>query len=137
MSINIATLARNNAGTAVTDLIDAGSINAAGKIEIRTGSKPATPQIAATGTLLATFTMSLPSFGSFVNGVASANAIANAQVVTDGLAGWYRVYDRDNQAVLDGDISDVTGSGDLIFDDVNFREGGLAVISNLTLTMPQ
>lgn len=51
MATRISTSARNAAADAVVDLLDAGS--GAGYIEIRTGSQPATPNTAATGTTVA------------------------------------------------------------------------------------
>ena len=48
MAWGLSVAARNAAGKAVTDLIDAGS--GAGTIEIRSGSRPAAPSDTATGT---------------------------------------------------------------------------------------
>ncbi len=56
------TAARNAAASAVVGLLDAGP--AAGRIEIRSGTMPATPQTAATGTLLATVTLADPAAGA-------------------------------------------------------------------------
>ena len=49
MATRLATSARNASADGVVDLIDAGP--AAGYLEIRTGSQPATANTAATGTL--------------------------------------------------------------------------------------
>jgi hypothetical protein len=138
MTVNISTQARNDAGDAIVDLIDVGSTNPNGVLEIRTGSKPSTPQTGATGTLLATLNFSNPAFGSFSNGNAFANSIADDTDVDDtGIAGWFRIYDRDNGGVIDGDIA-VTGSGgDIEFDNINFIKGGTVTITNLQAVMPQ
>ena len=138
MAVNISTQARNDAGDAIVDLIDIGSANPNGYIEIRTGAIPASPQTAATGTLLATLSFSLPAFGNFNNGTTTSNPISeDTSVDATGVAGYFRFYDRDGNAVLDGEISITGGGGDLQFDNVNFIIGGVVSISSITVTMPQ
>jgi len=138
MTVNISTQARNDAGDAIVDLIDVGSTNPNGLIEFRTGSKPASPQVAATGTLLATNNFSNPAFGNFSNGQAFANSIADdTNVDATGVCGWFRIYDRDNGAVIDGDVTATGGGGDIEFDNINFIKGGTVTITNLQAVMPQ
>jgi len=138
MTVNISTTARNDAGDAIVDLIDGGTINPNGYMEIRTGPKPASPQVAATGTLLATLNFSNPAWASFSNGTAFANAIASdTSADASGLAQWFRFYNRDGTAVLDGDITTTGGDGDITFDVVNFILGGVVAITSLQAIMPQ
>lgn len=134
---NISTQARNDAGDAIVDLIDAGSANPNGFLEIRTGSMPSSPQDPATGTLLATHSFSNPAFGNFSNGTTLANAIADDTDVDEtGDAGWFRIYDRDSNAVIDGTITVTGGGGDIEFNNVNFIKGGISQITSLRATMP-
>jgi hypothetical protein len=70
MALSFRDTASNAMVDALTDLIDGGTL------EIRTGAKPASPNDAATGTLLATLTFSSPSFGSAASRVATVGAIA-------------------------------------------------------------
>lgn len=138
MSVNISTEARNAAGNAIVDLLDVGSINPNAFMEIRTGAKPANPQTAATGTLLATLNYSNPAFGAFGNGIALANAISpDVDIDENGIAGWFRCYNRDGVAVFDGDITITGGGGDIEFDNINFLKGGTVQITVLSATMPQ
>jgi hypothetical protein len=138
MTVNISTQARNDAGDAIVDLIDAGSVNPNGYMEIRTGTKPASPQAAATGTLLATLNCSNPAWGTFSNGTAYANPIANdTSVDASGTAGWFRFYDLDGSGVFDGDITVTGGGGDIEFDIIDFILGGVVAISSLQAIMPQ
>jgi hypothetical protein len=138
MTVNISTQARNDAGDAIVDLIDQGSLNPNGYIEVRDGTKPTTPQDGATGTLLCTLNHSLPAFGNFSNGISLANPIADdTSVDATGVASWFRIYDRDGNAVIDGDITETGGGGDIEFDNVNFIVGGVVAITSLTATMPQ
>lgn len=138
MTVNINTQARNDAGDAIVDLLDAGSTNPNAVIEFRTGAKPASPQAVATGTLLATNNFSNPAFGNFSNGQALANPIADdTDVDATGVCGWFRIYDRDNGAVIDGDVTVTGGGGDIEFDNVDFIKGGTVTITSLQAVMPQ
>lgn len=138
MTINISTLARNGAGDYIVDLIDTGSTLTNGYLQIRTGTKPSSPQVAATGTLLATLNFANPAFASFNNGSAYANPVASdTNTPASGVAGYFRVYNRNNVAVLDGNVSLTGDSGDIQFDNVNFVIGGVVAISSLLAIMPQ
>ena len=137
MTINIGTLARNRAGAAITDLINTGSVAPGGYLETRSGLKPTTPQVAATGILLCTNNFSNPSFGNYTNGSSNVNTIANGTIVANGTAGWFRIYNRDGVAVLDGDISITGGTGNLQFPSTSFLLGGTVAITSGTATMPQ
>mgnify|MGYP003642575168 CR=1 FL=1 len=139
MTVNISTQARNDAGNAIVDLIDQGSSNPNGYLEIRSGTKPANPQTGVGATvLLATMIFSLPAFGNFSNGVSLANTISDDTSVDDtGVATWFRIYNRDSVAIIDGDITITGGGGDIEFDNVNFIVGGVVAITSLVATMPQ
>src|SRR5690349_5887581 len=102
-TLRINTSARNAAVKAVTDLVDAGT--GAGTIKIYSGSQPATPATAASGTLLATVVLGDPAFSAPSNGVAAGADPAAVNAVATGTAGWCRVADSDGNAVLDGDVT--------------------------------
>lgn len=137
MSISLSTAARNAAGSAIISILDSGSTNPNGYIEIRTGTKPTSPTFTATGTLLATLNLADPSFSSFTNGVATANPISSdVDIDSNGIAGYFRFYNKDNVAVFDGEITATGGGGDLEFDSVNFLKGGSVEIIALTVTIP-
>jgi len=138
MTINISTVARNGAGDFIVDLIDTGSIVANGYMQIRSGAKPASPQVAATGPLLATLNFANPAFAPFSNGSAYAVPIASdTNIPASGMASYFRVFNRNNVAVLDGDITLTGGGGDIQFDNINFIAGGVVAISSLLAIMPQ
>lgn len=138
MAVNISTQARNDCGDAVVDLIDIGTVNPNGFMEIRTGTIPATPQEAATGTLLSTVNFSLPAFGNFDNGVGIANPIADdTDIDATGTASWFRIYDRDGNAVIDGQITLTGGGGDMEFNTIDFIKGGVVSIIAMTAIVPQ
>lgn len=134
MGITISTLAGNTAGNALADLIDNGTNNSNGYIEIRTGTKPAETHIAPTGNLLAVCELSNPAVGEFSNKKAIFNLINNDEnILEDGIAGWFRIYNCDDLPVIDGTVG-VTGSGsDLEFDLIECVSGGTISIVDLTI----
>lgn len=89
-------------------------ISAPGTVEIRNGVQPATPETAATGTLLATLTMSNPSAPGAAAGVLTFSAITRDSAAdATGTPTWFRVKDGAGTAVLDGDAA--VGSGTMNF----------------------
>jgi hypothetical protein len=138
MAVKISTAARNDACNTVVDRLDGGSTNSAGHIEIRSAPRPDNPQTAASGTLLATLSFSNPAFPSAVNGITNANTIADdTDIDATGVAAWFRFYDRDGNAVMDGDITTIGGGGDLEFNNVQFVREGTAQVHEFSVTMPE
>lgn len=135
MTVRLSDDARNAAVDAVADLFDAGA--AAGYLEIRSGTQPATVAIAASGTLLATLTLSDPAFAAATLGDAAANTITEeSSANATGTAGWFRVYDSDATAVLDGAVG-LSGSGaELILDTVAITAGDTVEVDSWALTLP-
>ena len=135
--IRLSTEARNAIGNQLNDLLDNGVLKSASYLEIRSGSRPTSPDFPATGTLLATITLPASGFGTFTAGKASIPALTASQViVNDGLAGYFRAYNRDNTPIMDGIVGLANTGADLVFDRVDFVAGGSIAISNFTLTIP-
>jgi hypothetical protein len=147
MTFKLSTTARNAAVDGVVDLIDAGAV--VGLMGIFTGTQPANPQTAFTGTLLSTIYFSDPAFsaaGATNPGQAEAGAGAGGPAITSdtaieatGTAGWARVYNGDaidpDDAVFDVDIGQ--GSGTLSFDSTTFQEFGTCTITSMIITIPE
>lgn len=134
MALSIATSARNAMCDALVDLLDAGS--GAGKIEIRTGTRPANPNTAATGTLLATVTLIDPAFGAASTGAATLADPAAVTAVATGTATWFRAMDSANAAVFDGDVTATGGGGDLTLATTSITTGLSVDVTGGTVTMP-
>lgn len=135
MATRISVAARSAAADAVVDLLDGGA--GAGTLEIRTGAQPATPATAASGTLLATLTLSDPAFGAASSGVATASAITDdTSADATGTAGWFRAKDSSGNAVIDGDITGTGGGGNMELDSTSIVSGGLVEVTSWTITMP-
>ncbi|MCK8477243.1 hypothetical protein [Microbacterium aurugineum] len=135
MAVRISNAVRSAAADAIVDLVDAGS--GAGTLKIYTGSQPAGPGTAPSGTLLGTLTMSDPAFGAASNGVATAAAITgDTSADASGTAGWARIADSSGTAVLDMSVTATGGGGDLTLDSVSIVAGGAINVTSLTVTMP-
>ena len=128
MEITIA--ARNAAGTALTDLVNSGSI------EIRTGTSPGVDS-AATGTLLGTLPLSATAFGTWSAGSATANSITqDASADATGTAGYFRALTSGSAAVIDGTITVTSGGGDLELNSISITSGATIDITSWVINHP-
>lgn len=136
MATRIPTASRNAACNALVDLLDGGS--AGGHVEIRTGSQPADPNSAATGTLLVDINLSDPAFGAASVGVATADITPalTAEAIATGTAGWFRAYDSNDVPVLDGSCSSTGGTGDCTLNTTSIVDGVDVTITSWTVTAP-
>ncbi len=130
--MHISVAAANAAVDSLVALIDAGT---AGKMEIRTGTMPATPETGATGTLLATHPLSVTSFGAAAAGTATANAITDDTNTAAGDAGYARIYDSASTAIIDLNVG-VGATFSVNIDTVTFVAAGTSVINSATLSQP-
>lgn len=141
MAIRINTAARNAMVDAVKTLIDGGS--GAAKLRVYTGTQPAGPGSAATGTLLLEITLNDPSFGATATGTATANqspALSSTGLAA-GTAGWFRICDSTEAAgtglgVVDGNVTASGGGGDCTLSTTTISIGLTINITSLTLTQP-
>lgn len=111
MTIRIATALQNSMAAEVTAGVDGGA--GAGTVEIRSGAQPASANDADAGTLLATFTLNDPSFGSPASGVITL--VTSPAITTTGsaagTAGHARVKDSTGATQFDGSVG-ASGSGE-------------------------
>ena len=128
---------------AVVDRVDLGTTDATGDIKIYDGAIPADADTALSGnTLLAELNMSNPAFGAAVDaapgGRATANAISDdTSADATGTASFFRLNDRDNATVLQGDVTATSGGGDLELNTVSIVIGAKVSITAMTVTMPE
>lgn len=109
-------------------------IGSAATIEIRTGAKPATPETAASGTLLATVAIS-GSFTSSGGALTSADP-ASVSVVATGTAAHFRLKTSGGTAKLDGTVTATGGGGDMTLSSVSLISGGTVDLGVPTITVP-
>lgn len=127
MALTISAAAAQAMGAAL-----ATDIGSAATIEIRTGTKPATPETAASGTLLATVAIS-GSFTSTSGALTAANPAA-VTVAASGTAAHFRLKTSGGTAKIDGTVG--TSGADLILDNVALVAGGSLDLGVPTITVP-
>jgi len=138
----ICNLSNTGVGTSRSSLLNT-SIGPNALLEFYTGSPPADPSVAATGTLLATLTGNASAFGVVTAGVSggaapylTANSIASANGVATGTPGYVRVYTSGSVAVVDMDCG-ASGSGaSVIMTPDTITSGSPVSITSLTITEP-
>lgn len=127
MALTISAAAAQAMATAL-----ATDIGSAATLEVRTGAKPATPETAASGTLLATVAIS-GSFTASGGTITAANPAAVA-VAASGTAGHFRLKTSGGTAKIDGTVG--TSGADLILDNVALIAGGSLDLGVPTFTVP-
>lgn len=135
----ISIAARNAACNGIVDLVDGGA--GAGTLAIRTGSPPATPATADSGTLLGTLTFSDPAFGNAgasVDGRADASSItSDTSADASGDAGHFRVKDSNGNVIMQGTCGEAADSPDMTFDDKSIVAGGTIACTQFRVTVPE
>lgn len=134
MTLTLALATRNALCDLLADTIDAGG--SAGKIEIRSGVRPADPDTAASGTLLATVTTIYPAFSAAAVGVATLADPVAVTAVGAGTATWFRAMASNSAAKFDGRVTATGGGGDLTLTTTAITVGLSVDITGGTLTQP-
>ena len=130
----VRTTTANSALTAINNDINAGS--GPGKLRIYSGTIPATPETAASGTLLAELTLSDPC-GSVANKILTFGAITqDSSADASGTAAWFRVLDSDNNAIFDGDVTVTGAGGTLQLNTTNIVALGPVLVTGFSVTVP-
>jgi len=114
-----------------------GSVFDAGTLEIYTGTQPADPNSAPTGTLLCTITLPNPAFGAAVAGVVT-KAGTWADTATDtGTAGWARFISASTDETFDVVVTEDPLDNDLLINSADITIGNTVTVISLTVTIPQ
>jgi len=129
MAVSITAAVAQALATALATAVGAGS-----SIQIRSGSKPATPETAASGTLLVT----VPISGSFSasGGAITASDPAAADPAADGTAGYFRLLTSGATAILDGTVTATGGGGDMQLGSTTITTGVPVDLGVPTITVP-
>ena len=109
-------------------------------VEIRDGTQPAGPDTAATGTLLASIELQSPCFGAAADANPGGRITMNGtpsdlSANASGTPTWFRAYDSNNVAVIDGSAG--TASTDMILDSATITAAQAVTITTWTVTMPE
>ena len=137
---------RNSLAREVVDYLNSrfsvGTIGAP-RISFYQGVRPAYPEINHAATLLATFALPNDVFLDAVSEAGQARAVADvanieeATISTSGQAQWWRAYNRDGLALLDGSVTNNSGNGDAKILDTNLIQGRKLKILTWNVILPQ
>ena len=118
----------------LADAIDS-ALGNAGTIKIYTGTQPATADTAASGTLLATFTLGSPGFGVASGGTITLNGTPlTVAAAATGTAGWFRMATSGSTTILDGSVG--TSGNQINLNTTSITSGVNVTITSGTITMP-
>lgn len=140
-AFKISNSAAKRMADAFDDEVNVGANAAA--VRILTTPRPADPDTAETGTLLASLPMSATAFGAATDGAPGGLLTANA--ITDdssadntGTAAYFRIRNDDTGTpddVADGECG--TSASDLNFNTLSITSGSTVSITAFTVTMPE
>lgn len=141
MTVRISTALRNAMADAAAALIDGGS--GAGHLRVYTGTQPAGPGTAPSGTLLVDITLNDPSFDAAASGVANLDmdpALSGTGAAA-GTAGWARLLTSTEAAgsglgVVDGSVTVTGGGGDVTVNTTTVSVGLTVSVTSASFTMP-
>jgi hypothetical protein len=134
VALTLPTATRNAMCDVLVDRFDAGS--GPGVIEIRSGTRPASANDTATGTVLAAVVLVDPAFGSASVGVAALSDPAPVTGAAAGTATWFRGLDSDSATVLDGSVTATGDGGDLTLATTTISVGLTVDVTGGTIIMP-
>lgn len=129
MAITVTVAVANSMAAAAATAIGSG-----GSIDIRSGTKPATPETTASGTLLCT----VPISGSFTatTGTITAADPAAAAPAASGTAGYFRLKTSGGTAIFDGTVTATGGGGDMTLGSTTISTGVNVDLGVPSFTMP-
>ena len=115
-----------------------------GLLRIYSGTKPATANLAPTGTLLASITLPADAFAAASGGSIAKNGTwQDTSANATGTAGWFRISEVGDTDALDGDfhrldgtVTATGGGGDLTLDSTSITSGQSVTVNTFTITAP-
>lgn len=107
-----------------------------GYLRIYSGTQPATPETAASGTLLAELRFNATAFSSSTGGIITANSITNDSSANGtGTAGWFRCLKSDGStAIYDGECG--TSGKELNLSTLSINTGDIVAVTSLQVVLP-
>lgn len=137
------TLADAIASAACNTIVDAADGANPARIRLYSGARPAGPDTAPAGTLLAEFTLGSTAFGAAASGVATLDVSTPRVTVglADNTATWWRLLTHAQATgtglgLVDGSVSAAGGGGDMIASTTAVTTGGSVEITAGTITVP-
>lgn len=129
MALSLSTAIRNGMLDQITS-----NVGANARLRIYSGTRPANPAAAITGTLLADLACNATFAPAASGGVLTLNAITSATASATGTASHFRIWNSGaTVAMIDGDVA--VSASDLNFSTVAFSSGATISISSLTISI--
>lgn len=130
MAVRLAVATANNLADAIDTLC-----GTAATLKVYTGAQPATGDTTASGTLLATFTLSNPAFGAASGGVITLSGTPKTVAASNsGTAGYFRIETSGAAKILDGSVG--TSGNQLNLNTTSITSGVNVTITSGTITLP-
>ena len=121
MAVTHSNAARSAMADAVLDLLDVGG---AGTLEFQTSG----------GVEVATCVLSATGFANAVNGVATANAIANDTSATGGTVAQFVLKNNAGTTIISGSVTATGGGGDIELSSLSVAAGDAVSVTSLLYT---
>lgn len=114
-----------------------GAVFDGGTLEIYTGTQPADPNSAPSGTLLCTITLPNPAFGAASVGVIAKAGTWSDTAVDTGTAGWARFISASTNETFDVVVTEDPDDNDLLINEADITLGNTVTVVSLTITVPE
>jgi hypothetical protein len=134
MTLSVTTAIAQSMATTIATAINVGT--PASKIAVYTGAKPASPDVAASGTLLGEVSLTDPVQESVTAGVITLDFEPDLTMTTvgAGVASWFRIKDGNGAGVIDGTVG--TSVADMIVSTVSWTVGSTVILTSGVITVP-
>ena len=131
MAIQLSVAARN----AMLDALET-AVGTTPKLQFRTGAPPADCAAAATGTLLAEFTLTSDWAAAASGGAKAFNPVSTITAVATGTVGHFRLLSSGGTCHYQGTVTATGGGGDLAVTNTSIASGQEVSTTAWTMTMP-
>jgi hypothetical protein len=122
-------------GNAMVDAVEA-AIGTAPKFQVWSGSAPAGPSTAATGTKLVEMTLPSDWMATGTGGSKAKSGTWSAAAIAAGVAGYFRLCTSAGVPKYQGTITLTGGGGDATIDNTNIAVGQVVTVTTFNLTAP-
>lgn len=141
MATQLSNAAANAAADGIVDLVDGGSGELNGKLELWSGAMPVSTLGTPAGDLLAEIDYEDPAFGAASSGVATAlgaplTGVGLPAASTGTDIGFYRVVNKSGTTIWQNDAVSTAGSTGLVLNTINVSDGVTVEITSHTFTQP-
>lgn len=144
MALSLTSTVAIAACNAIASLADSGSTNPAATIRIYSGTPPEDVNASlSSNDVLALITMNTTAFDTAVDNAvlnvaeAPANSIVDAPALEDGVATFYRLFNRDDNAIWQGTVTEPNLGGDIELSSTSVTTGINVVVQSFYICVPK